>query len=314
MLDAHQLNVFIIAAETLNFTQAAQRLHMSQPSVSQHIQALERHFNTRLFSRSGRNLQLTDAGVALVPLARDLVNQSIRIDEVMSSLRGEVFGHLKVGCSTTPGKYILPQILAKFHEEYSKVKVSCQVHPQPDVVEMLCRGELNFALASYAHEICNDAEFIPFMIDTIVMIAPLDHPWAKNGIIQPKELRQGNFILREKNSGTYAAVQDTLDSLGVAMEELNTLLILGSAEATALAVEEGLGIGFVSSSVSTRLSMGKVAHVEIAGAEINRVLHFGRHTRLTATTAQKAFWEFINKLDLPLTNEFPIQEVLEKSL
>ena len=117
MLDAHQLNIFLAAAETLSFTQAAQVLHMSQPSVSQHIKSLEQHFDAALFERAGRQLRLSDVGEALVPLARDMVNQSIHIEEAIASLSGEVFGHLKVGCSTTPGKYVLPQLLARFHNK-----------------------------------------------------------------------------------------------------------------------------------------------------------------------------------------------------
>ena len=80
MLDAHQLNVFLTAAETLNFTRAARELNMTQPSVSQHVQELERHFGTALFDRSGRKVSLTDAGEALLPLAREIVTLSIRID------------------------------------------------------------------------------------------------------------------------------------------------------------------------------------------------------------------------------------------
>jgi len=66
MLDAHQINVFLVATDTLNFTEAGKRLHLSQSSVSQHIQALEHQFNTDLFIRSGRNVQLTDAGMTLI--------------------------------------------------------------------------------------------------------------------------------------------------------------------------------------------------------------------------------------------------------
>ena len=98
MLDVHQLNVFLVSAETLSFTQAAQRLHMTQPSVSQHIQGLEHHFDMQLFLRTGRALELTEAGLALLPLAREAVELSIRIDETMESLKGKVFGHLMVGC------------------------------------------------------------------------------------------------------------------------------------------------------------------------------------------------------------------------
>ncbi len=110
MLDTHQLHVFLVAAETLSFTKTARRLHMSQPSVSQHIQTLERHFDKELFTRAGRSIMLTDAGQALLPMAREIVNQSVSIEETMRSLDGEVHGHLLVGCSTTPGKYILPLI------------------------------------------------------------------------------------------------------------------------------------------------------------------------------------------------------------
>ncbi len=86
VLDVHQLNVFLASAETLNFTRAAKQLHMTQPSVSQHIQGLERHFDLPLFIRSGRNLELTDAGLALLPFAREAVSLSVRIDETMESL------------------------------------------------------------------------------------------------------------------------------------------------------------------------------------------------------------------------------------
>lgn len=88
MLDAHQLNVFLTAARTLNFTAAARQLHMTQPSVSQHIQALEQHFDLQLFIRSGRHLRLTDAGEALLPMAQEMVSISQSIDNKMESLKG----------------------------------------------------------------------------------------------------------------------------------------------------------------------------------------------------------------------------------
>ena len=88
VLDAHQINVFLTAAKTLNFTAAARQLHMTQPSVSQHIQALEQHFRTTLFVRKGRRMVLTDAGEALVPLARRMVDWSVRIDETMEARQG----------------------------------------------------------------------------------------------------------------------------------------------------------------------------------------------------------------------------------
>ncbi len=300
MLDSHQLNVFLIASETLNFTQAAQRLHMTQPSVSQHIQSLERHFGMPLFARSGRNIELTDAGMALIPLARELVRQSIHIEETMASLKGGVYGHLLVGCSTTPGKYVLPQLLTRFHKLHPRVRVTCQVTSQDQAIQMLQDGETHIALTSNHQEPVSDAEFIPFLSDPVCLIAPLDHPWALAGQIEPQELLAGGFILREETSGTYCAVAERLSEMGIAIQELTTILTLGNSEAIALAVQEGLGVGFISRIVVTNLVKDRVATIQVNGLEICRRISIGRHTRRPATTAQAAFWEFIQTMGRPV--------------
>jgi DNA-binding transcriptional LysR family regulator len=292
MLDAHQLNVFLVAAETLNFTLAARRLHMSQPSVSQHIQSLEQHFGQSLFIRAGRTLQLTDAGEALVPLARDMVTRSIRIEETIKSLQGEVCGHLLVGCSTTPGKYILPQLLARFHDEFPQVKITCHVTSQEQSLQTLENGDIHFALASAPHTSYKHIEFSKFMTDQVMLIVPLDHPWATKGEIEPQELYETNFILREENSGTQTTVQSALADAGIDVDKLKTLLILGSSEAIALAVKEGLGAGFVSSLVVSKLVNGKVATIQIKGFSLTRDIYIGRLTNRLATKAQTTFWDF----------------------
>ncbi len=293
MLDVHQLNVFVVAAEALNFTQAAQQLHMTQPSVSQHIQGLERHFDTLLFLRNGRNLELTDAGMALLPLAKEAVMLSMQIDETMISLKGDLYGHLIVGCSTTPGKYILPHLLAQFHHKYPQVRVTCQVSPQADALQNLEDGNSHFALFSLSHEDFPDLEAIAFMCDQITLIAPMDHPWAERGVIEPQELLEGEFIMRETSSGTFSAVREAMAKHDVSISDLRILITLGNAEAIALAVQEGIGVGFVSKLVIDRLCRGKVAEVRVRGMEICRQIQFGRNNRRMATNAQKAFWEFL---------------------
>ena len=297
MLDAHQLNIFLIAAETLNFTQAAQILHMSQPSVSQHIKSLEQHFDMPLFERTGRQIHLSDAGEALIPLAREMVAQSVHIEEEMASLNGEVFGHLKVGCSTTPGKYVLPQLLARFHNKYPLVRATCQVSPQAKSIEMLCDGLVHFALSSHSHRhSCADAQFRLFMKDPVVLIAPLNHPWAKRESITLAELLDANFILREEESGTFATVRDALNTVGFSMHNLNTLLTLGNSEAISLAVQEGLGVGFVSSTVVSGMRQPDIAIIPVDGLNICRDIYIGRHIGRSATVAQTAFWKMIENL------------------
>jgi DNA-binding transcriptional LysR family regulator len=292
MLDAHQLNVFLVAAKMLNFTSAARHLHMSQPSVSLHVQSLEQHFGQSLFIRAGRTLQLTDAGEALIPLAQDMVNRSIRIEETIKSLQGKVYGHLAVSCSTTPGKYILPQLLARFHHQFPQVKISCHVFPQEQSLQSLEDGETHFALTSVPHTSAKHVEFSKFMTDQIVLIVPLDHSWATKGEIEPEDLYEANFIFREENSGTQVTVRNALADAGIDIDQLKTLLVLGSSEAIALAVKEGMGTGFVSSLVVSRLVNGQVAVIKIKAVDLTRDIYIGRLTNRLATKAQTAFWDF----------------------
>lgn len=294
MLDPHRLRVFLIAADTLNFSQAANRLHMTQPSVSQHIQALEQQCGAPLFVRSGRRLALTEAGAILVPMAEKMISMSVHTLEVMNNLKGEVHGQLIVGCSTTPGKYILPKLLAKFIARYPQVQATCNVHSRRQALEMLSQGKVHLALAG-THERDKDCEFFRLYEDRIVLIAPLGHPWAEKKIIEPKELLDGRIILREPTSGTYATIQRGLEEVGMHIEELNSALTLGNAEAIALAVQEGLGVGFVSEIVVSRLVHGDVETITINGLSeyLQHDIYLGRSMMQPSAIAQTAFWEFV---------------------
>jgi DNA-binding transcriptional LysR family regulator len=292
MLDSHQLNVFLTAAETLNFTHAARELNMTQPSVSQHIQELENHFGTALFIRAGRRVSLTDAGSALVPLAREMVSLSIRIDEKMESLKGEIFGHLLVGCATTPGRYILPGLLATFLQRHPKVEATCHVGPRSRAVEMLCEGRLHVTLAG-VRDFRRDVEFRKFMSDPVILITPLSHPWAERKLIEADELLGADFILREEGSGTRATLTEGLARLGISIDRLKTVLTLGSSEGIALAVQEGIGVSFLSQTVVERLVADRVAIVEVRDLRVAQDIYIVRSPRRPATAAQTAFWEFV---------------------
>ena len=294
MLDTHRLRVFLVAADTLNFSQAAQRLHMTQPSVSQHIQALEQQCGTPLFVRSGRRLALTEAGTILVPMAEKMISMSVHTLEVMNNLKGEVHGQLIVGCSTTPGKYILPKLLAKFISHYPQVQAICNVHSRRQALEMLSQGNVHLALAS-TREFDKDCEFFKLYEDHLVLIVPRYHPWSERDSIETDELFGERVILREPNSGAYTTLQHGLETLGLHIEEIQSALTLGNAEAIALAVQEGLGIGFVSEIVVSRLVQGgvKILPIHELSAHLKQDVYLGRNMLRPATIAQTAFWEFV---------------------
>lgn len=293
MLNVHQLNVFVIAAETLNFTQTAKRLHLTQSSVSQHIKSLESQLGVELFERRGRSLDITDAGMVLLPMARDIVEGSIRVAEQMELLKDEIHGHLIVGCNTAPGKYVLPVMLAKFHARYPLVRISCQVLPAKQVEDGLAEGVIHFTLSNQSDSSKDTGEYQLYLEEPIELIAPLTHPWANREVVEPEELYDEQFIMREKDSGTYRNAAQGLQDVGVDIEKLDAFMEIGTSEALALAVEQGLGVGFVSKMVLEKICPERVVVVNVRDLKIIQPIYLGRQTAFPATSAQAAFWEFV---------------------
>lgn len=290
MLDTHQLKVFLAAAETLNFSQAAKRLHMSQPSVTQHIRNLETHFEMPLFIRAGRKLALTEAGVTLLPMARDLVLAAVRADEMMDTLKEEIHGHLWIACTTTPGKYILPSLMADFLKKHPKVEASISVSNRNDAMRYLNEGKAQIMVSS-VFNYHPDIEFHKFISEPLVLIVPNNHPWTKRSSIKLDELRKANMILREPSAGSYMVLRDGLAEKGFDIGDLRKVLTLGNSEAIAFAVQEGVGVGFVSMLVAQRIVKDQVTIVEIEDFQLSQNIYIGQHRRLPSTPAQVAFWK-----------------------
>jgi DNA-binding transcriptional LysR family regulator len=296
MLDTHQLRVFLAAAETLNFSQAAKRLHMSQPSVTQHIRNLETHFEMPLFIRAGRKMSLTEAGVTLLPMARDLVLAAVRADEMMDTLKQEIHGHLWIACTTTPGKYILPTLMADFLKRYPKVEASISVSNRNDAMDLLNEGKAQIMVSS-VFNYHPDLEFHKFISEPLVLIVPNNHPWTRRGSIKLDELPKANLIMRESSAGSYAVLRDGLSQRGIDIGDLRKILTLGSSEAIAFAVQEGVGVGFVSMLVAQRIVKDQVVIVKVDELELSQDIYIGQHRRLPSTSAQVAFWKMVTEPD-----------------
>jgi DNA-binding transcriptional LysR family regulator len=209
---------------------------------------------------------------------------------------------LKVGCSTTSGKYVLPFLLTSFMRRHPQVTASCQVTPRRQAVADLCDGLVHLALASPT-DFCSTVEFRKFISDPVQLIVPTRHPWAAQGVIEPDDLLEADFIMREDGCGTYDVAARGLAEVGVSIEDLRIVLTLGNSEAIALAVEEGLGVGFVSQIVVTRLVAGRVTPVRVRGLSMQQDVYIGRNTSLPGTTAQNAFWDFVTASDSNLLAE-----------
>lgn len=143
MLDIHRITIFLSAVEERSFSGAAKRLKMSQPAVSLQIQALVQQLGVALFHRTGRTVALTEAGRALVPLARQIIGLSKHIEETMCALRGKLIGQLLIGCAATPAQYILPRLILLFKQQYPEVIIQMretdvrEIQKRPHPYEMV---------------------------------------------------------------------------------------------------------------------------------------------------------------------------------
>jgi DNA-binding transcriptional LysR family regulator len=294
MLDAHQLNIFLTAAETLNFTKAAERLHMSQPSVSQHIHSLEKHFDEVLFIRQGRSMILSDAGRMLIPLARQFVKQSTRISETMASLKGQIQGRITIGCNAVAGKFILPEYFHQFHDEFQGVTIACQTDKCNMPQEALRSGNLHFLFTTQTQGLEPCLEVSPVVTEELRLITPKDHPWAGEDHIEPKKLLTEKFILPSENTDTYQRVNGALASHNLSLLQLDSFLTFDNEEAIVMSVQKGLGVSFSSSIITS--TFGSVRSIPIKGVEILRTISIVRDKSQLSTGARDAFWHFMTSI------------------
>ncbi|MEP7359023.1 MAG: LysR substrate-binding domain-containing protein [Anaerolineales bacterium] len=302
MLDLHKLAVFVAAAEHGTYTEAGRRLHLSQSAVSQAIHGLEGQFGVRLFTQQGRTVGLTETGEALLPAARDLLEASRQVTDMLNHHQSQVAGELVVGCSTTPGKYLLPGLLAAFRRAYPLVRIRLDILGREDVLSRVLEEQLALAVVSTRVE-GGLLEYQPLCQDRVILIVPADHPWGAFGQALPEDLLDLPLILREPGSGTRAVLLEGLACFGLTAARLNVVMEVSNSEAIEVAVEEGIGGAFVSETAAVRgLALGRVKQVGVAGLDLRREIFVARKVNGSLTRAQELLWAFVaerRQLDWP---------------
>jgi len=297
MLGAHELQVFLLAAEDENFSLAARKLHLSQPAVSFQIQSLEQHLKVQLFQRTGKRIALTEAGRDLIPLAREMVNLSSRIEETMCLQQGIVKGHVQIACSTSPGKYVLPHLIGAFRKLYPDVQFSVHVMSRDAVEEKLLAHQVHIGVLSMPSK-HKELECWSLFDDDLVLIVGTNHPWAARDTILPAELKEADWVLREGGAATRQLIAATLAEQEMSADDLRVAMELGSVEAVEEAVEAGHGVSFVSRvAVKRALELGRIKIVPVQGLKVRRQILLARNKTRTCTCTQLRFREFIESAE-----------------
>lgn len=308
MVDINKITTFLRAAETLSFSDAAKQLHMSQPTVSHHIKMLEQELGVELFLRTSTGLALTEAGKVLLPWARRLLHDTNSMQAMMSSLHSDVIGELRMACSTTAGKYVLPQLAARFCQHFPGVKVRILACMPEDVTVRLLEGEAHIGVLS--REIPEAGlESQVFFRDTITLIVPSNHRWAVRKSIEAGELLEEPLILREETSGTRRVVLSELAKYDISLDDLIIFMELGNAEAIVRTVAAGYGVAFVSKlATACPLERGNVVDLEVEGLNLRRTIYMARKAGSSPHRPRDAFWGFIHAFENTDLIQMPEQQ------
>ena len=205
-----QLEVFLAVARAGSFRRAAERVHLSQPALSQHVSALERILDARLLDRTGRAVNLTEAGQVLQDHALRVFAALAGAREAIAELGGVSRGSLVVGASTTPGIYLLPAVIGGFEREYPQVAVHLQIANSRVIEERVRANEFDLGVVG-GHGLGPGEECLAAgVLDELVLIVPPGHPWAGQRRLDPSRLGQERFLTREEGSASRTVTEQAL--------------------------------------------------------------------------------------------------------
>ncbi|MCP4125870.1 MAG: LysR family transcriptional regulator [Gammaproteobacteria bacterium] len=238
-----QLRAFCNAARTESVSEAAERLFLSQPTVSLQIQALEREFETMLFERRGPKIRLTPEGKTLYKLAQPLIQGIDGLHETFIAKCGSLdSGELNIAAGESTILYVLPDIMRAFTSKYPKIRIKLQNVPGRDGMNMIRGDQVDFAVGSMS-ELADDIFYHPIVSYKTVLITPLDHPLASKEEVTLQDISPHGMILPPHHLSTWRMVD-----LVFKQHNLNYRVNLeaGGWEVIKKFVEQGMGISIVS--------------------------------------------------------------------
>jgi len=266
-MNLHQLRIFCTIVEEGSFRQAAEKLFLSQPSVSQQVASLEKSYDVRLFERKGRTVSLTPEGRALHVLASDLLGQADEIPARFRDMRALRSGRLEIGVSPFAGYYILPQALVGFRENFPAVSISVTSGNTTEILRDLKRGNVEMVILGKSFPFSKDPAltYRPLGDDRLVLVAPQGHPWASSGQASFPDAERRTLIRFSGDCPLATYVDEFLLRNRISFgEQVET----DEIELAKNLAESGVGVLITSSlSVQGSIASGRLAPVMLEGMD-----------------------------------------------
>lgn len=260
-LNLKQLKVFYYVAKNLSFTRAAEELFVTQPAVTMQVDALERHYGTRLFTREKKSLALTEAGSLLFSYAERIMMLAFEADQSLLNLRAHPRGVLHIGTTKTWARVLMPSYILGFQERFPDIHLSLDEGSSHEMAASVLYGRNDLAIVGrvpYDPRL----EVIPFPgheIDELVLAMHPEHPLADRESLFLADIQHEPLILREQGSGIRHVITRQAEEEGLS---LNIMLEASSTPFIKDLVSRGAGI-----SILTRISVEE----EVRGGLLSRV-------------------------------------------
>jgi DNA-binding transcriptional LysR family regulator len=291
-MDTRQLAAFCAVVERKSFSQAAERLGVTQPAVSLQIRSLEQRLGRQLLDRSGRRVEPTEAGLRLYASAqRLLAAEENLLEELAADDEGAVTGTLELGASTGPGGTVVPVLLCEFQQRHADARVRLSVSDTQTVVDRVADRELELGIVGAGRR-HRGIVFEPFFHDEVVLACPPKHRFAGRTISLAK-LKEEPLIVMQEGAGVRQVIEDELRKAGTRLRDLDVRMELGLQESVRSAVLAGHGVTFISRlAIEADLDAGRIATARVRGLDPVREIFLARASGRSETRAARAFVAF----------------------
>jgi DNA-binding transcriptional LysR family regulator len=292
-MDIHHLKIFVSVYKNKSFTKASEKMHISQPTISEHIKNLENSLECRLFDRLGRSIMPTAEAEVLYPKAQQILEEMALLHEEVTAASTLIKGKLKIGASTIPGAYILPGVAHSFKKLNPDIAFEILIEDSARVINLVLQHELLCGIVG-AKMASDKLDYIPLIEDELVLV-------ASKGVLNQKtitleKLAAIPFLQREMGSGTRQTFEGYLAKNNCTSDNFNIVATLGSTSAVKQAAKEGLGSAVISRiAVQEELKNKTLQEISIRNLKMKRDFYLVQQKKRTMPPQYLAFCHHLKK-------------------
>lgn len=294
-MEFNQLESFLSVVKHKSFSKAAKELYLTQPTVSNNIQNLEKELSTTLLDRKSKTITLTDSGKTFYKYAVELINTRDQAKLNIIEHSDKIEGEIEINASSIPEQYVLPYIIRDFTEKYPLVSFSVTNKNSKDIVDDILIGTQNFGIVGAKYN-SSMLEYIDFYEDELVLAVPYSKEYSigidecidKNILIAEK------FIFRNEGSGTRLLIEQCLSDKCISLNDLNIISLIDSNKTIKKMIELELGVSFLSNiSIKNEIELKLIKPLKVRGLDLKRSFYFVYCKNRTLSPVVEVFKNFL---------------------